>query len=79
MYGDTLEVNCTLRQMYINCTVHFLVLSGLRGKTLECVPEMRQAWFSPYQAAIFLNRAMGGMVVQSSLWHNPVAVCPTAS
>lgn len=79
MYGDTLEVNCALRQMYINCTVCFIVLAGLRDKALECVPEMRQAWFSPYQATVFLSSAVGGMVVQSSLWLNPVAVCPTAS
>lgn len=79
MYGDTLEVNCALRQMYINCTVRFLVLAGLRGKALECVPEMRQAWFSPCPANVFLNSALGSMVVQSSLQRNPVAVYPTAS
>lgn len=79
MYGDTLEVNCALRQMYINCTVCFIVLARLRGKALECVPEMRQAWFSPYQATIFLSSAVGGMVVQSFFQCNPVAFHPTAS
>lgn len=65
--------------MYINCTVCFLVLAGIRGKALECVPEMRQAWFSLYPATVFLNCSVGNMAVQSFLQHNPVAVYPTAS